>query len=190
MIKTWGITTSFNYVSPERVAELEGILYEKIRQKTFTKEDEGKTIKKAFKYFDLDDSGLIDLEKFNRALEKFGCVFNKYETLALFKKYDTDNSGKLNYDEFCNMFAIIGAGTNPNVNTVFELAKDYPKDVIEQTRKDCKKKGLYGIKTLTQNLRYFFALKKLIFLEKLISLTKEESLETIYYGLLKKLVLP
>ena len=118
------------------------------------KEDEGKTIKKAFKYFDLDDSGLIDLDKFTRALDKFGCVFNKFETLALFKKYDSDNSGKLNYDEFCNMFAVIGSGTNPNVNPVFELERQPPQDVIALTRKDCRNKGLYGVRQLAQTFRY------------------------------------
>jgi len=76
------------------------------------------------------------------------------------KKYDTDNSGKLNYDEFCNMFAIIGAGTNANVNPVFELTKEYPKDVIVQARKDCMKKGIYGIRQLSQILRKLDQLKK------------------------------
>jgi len=160
VLKTWGITTSYNYVSPERVAELETILYEKIRQKTFTKEDEGKTARKAFKYFDLDDSGIIDPVKFNKALEKFGCVFNKYEIDALFKKYDTDHSGKICYDEFCNMFAVIGSGTNVNINPVFELARSYPKDVIEQARKDCKQKGLYGVRELSKILRKVDKLNK------------------------------
>jgi len=31
VLKTWGITTSDSYVSPERIADLEIILYEKIR---------------------------------------------------------------------------------------------------------------------------------------------------------------
>lgn len=46
---------------PERLADLEIILYEKIRQKTFTKEDEGKTLLRAFKYFDLSGKGVIDI---------------------------------------------------------------------------------------------------------------------------------
>ncbi len=152
-MKTWGITTSFNYVSPERIAELETILYEKIRQKTFVKEDESKTARKAFKYFDLDDSGVIDPQKFNKALEKFGCVFNKFEIDALFKKYDTDHSGKICYDEFCNLFAVIGSGNNPNVNPVFDLARKYPVDVITQTRKDLKQKGLYGVRELSKIMK-------------------------------------
>lgn len=44
IISTWGVTASESYVSPERLTDLETIIYEKIRQKTFTKEDEGKTV--------------------------------------------------------------------------------------------------------------------------------------------------
>lgn len=48
-------------MSPETLAQLETILFEKIRQKTVTKDDEGKTVRKAFKYFDQTDSGIIDI---------------------------------------------------------------------------------------------------------------------------------
>jgi len=44
-LSTWGITSSIDYVSTERLTELENIIYEKIRQKTLTKEDEAKTSK-------------------------------------------------------------------------------------------------------------------------------------------------
>lgn len=56
------MTASESYVSPERLAQLETILYEKIRQKTFTKEDEGKTLKKAFQYFDLEGKNVVDFK--------------------------------------------------------------------------------------------------------------------------------
>lgn len=64
ILNTWGITSSVDYVSPERLADLEIILYEKIRQKTFTKEDEGKTVYRAFKYFDMAEKGVIDISQF------------------------------------------------------------------------------------------------------------------------------
>lgn len=95
ILQTWGITSGADYVSPERLADLEIILYEKIRQKTQTKEDEGKTAKKAFKYFDLFDKGVIDITQFKAGLEKFGCVFSEKEISALFNKYDKDKSGKM-----------------------------------------------------------------------------------------------
>ena len=67
IISTWGVTASESYVSPERLAELETILYEKIRQKTFSSEDEGKTVKKAFQYFDLEGKGVVDIKQFSAA---------------------------------------------------------------------------------------------------------------------------
>jgi len=89
ILSTWGITSSVDYVSPERLADLEVILYEKIRQKTFTKEDEGKTAYKAFKYFDLVEKGVVAIQQFKQTLDKFGCVFTDKEIQALFNKFDT-----------------------------------------------------------------------------------------------------
>lgn len=97
-MSTWGITSSIDYVSTERLTELENIIYEKIRQKTLTKEDEAKTSKKAFKYFDIMDTGVIDFKQFGDALNKFGCKFSEKELAALFHKYDVDRSGKICFE--------------------------------------------------------------------------------------------
>jgi len=78
---------------------------------------------KAFKFFDLEGLGVVNIKQFDATLRKFGCVFNEYEVAALFDKYDKDKSGKIAYDEFCNAYALMGSGTNPNVNPVFELAR-------------------------------------------------------------------
>ena len=43
VLKTWGLNTDKIYVSAARVAELEDIIFEKIRQKTHGADDEGKT---------------------------------------------------------------------------------------------------------------------------------------------------
>jgi len=138
IISTWGVTASESYVSPERLAELETIIYEKIRQKTLTKEDEGKTVKKAFQYFDLEGLGVVDIRQFSSALRKFGCVFSEVEIAALFTKYDTDQSSKLAYDEFCAIFALKGAGVNPNVNPVFKLSREPPLEIIAKIRNSLK----------------------------------------------------
>ena len=60
IVKTWGITTGPTYVSAARLSQLEAILYEKIRQKTKPDEDEGRAIKRTFKFFDLNDTGVIN----------------------------------------------------------------------------------------------------------------------------------
>lgn len=54
VISTWGLTTGDEYVSPERIKQLETIFFEKVRQRTFTKESESKTILETTKYYDID----------------------------------------------------------------------------------------------------------------------------------------
>ena len=46
------------------------------------------------------------------------------------------------YDEFCNLFAKMGSGDNPNVNPVFKLRREIPacqlnkiKDIISRNGK-------------------------------------------------------
>jgi Ca2+-binding EF-hand superfamily protein len=71
-------------------------------------------------YFDLNDNGSVELDEFKRGLDKFGCVFKDNEISALFTKYDTNNSGTLDYEEFskCIMnIDISGLSSKPNLFT-------------------------------------------------------------------------
>lgn len=148
VISTWGITSGVDYVSPQRLAQLEQIVFEKIRQKTLPKDDEGITVKKAFKYFDLTDQGTIDIRQFAQALAKFGCVFSEKEIVALFNKYDQDRTGKLCFDEFCGLIARMGAGTNPNLNPVFKLAREPPKQTLAKIKGELQKKGQHSVRKM------------------------------------------
>lgn len=62
-------------MNPKRIIELEDIIFEKVRQKTHGADDEGKTIMKIFRHFDLDGYGTIDKKEFIKALETLGCIF-------------------------------------------------------------------------------------------------------------------
>ena len=148
LFKTWGLTESSNYVSPERLHQIESILFEKIRQKTNPKEDVGKTIFKAFKYFDLTEKGVVDIDQFTSALNKFGCKFSNHEIAALFLYYDTDKSGKICYDEFANIFARLDAGTNPNINPVFRSAREPPVEIMKKVKKELVKRGWLSVRQL------------------------------------------
>ena len=53
-----------------------------------------------FKYFDIYDKGAVDLNDFEKAMNKIGLYYTQQELLPLFKQYDTDNSGSLDYKEF------------------------------------------------------------------------------------------
>lgn len=126
------------------------ILYEKIRQKTNTKEDEGKAAKRAFKYFDVEDKGVINLQQFANALDKFGCVFTKNEVHALFKKFDVQGNGNIAYDEFCGFLAAMGSGNQLNINPVFELARQPPLKLIDQIRAELRKRGVTAFRKFTR----------------------------------------
>jgi hypothetical protein len=47
---------------------MEVILYEKVRQRTYIKKDEGLTAHQAFKFFDMEDKGMIDFPRFRSVL--------------------------------------------------------------------------------------------------------------------------
>jgi len=114
-----GDTRSKDYVPCARISQLEGIICEKIRQKTHGAEDEGKTVKKIFKHYDKEGYGTITCCEFTKAIETLGCYFTPNETKALFNKFDKDSCGKLDYEEFAGWVACRGAGSNPNVKNQF-----------------------------------------------------------------------
>ena len=56
---------------------------------------------KAFKYFDLDNSGNCSKDEFLKAITKIGITgFSEENLLELFDVYDVDGSGELDYKEF------------------------------------------------------------------------------------------
>ena len=101
-----------------------------------------------FKHFDLEGYGTVTLAQFTKALETIGCIFKEHEIEALFRKQDTNNNGKLDYEEFANFLARKGSGNNPNVNPVFGITREPPNQVLEKIRKTLKARGVHGIRTL------------------------------------------
>jgi len=138
VIKTWGLNTDKSFVDPRRIAELEDIIFEKVRQKTHGADDEGKTVRKIFRFFDLDGFGTIEPGEFKKALETIGCVFKDHELEAIFRKYDKDSNGKLDYEEFASFFARKGSGNNPNVNPVFGATREPPNQVVDKVKQVLK----------------------------------------------------
>jgi Ca2+-binding EF-hand superfamily protein len=127
---------------------LEEIVFEKVRQRTHGADDEGKTVKKIFKHFDLDGFGTIEMNEFTKSLETLGCVFKSFEIEALFNKYDANANGKLDYEEFAAFFAKKGSGNNPNVNPVFGIGREAPNQVLEKVKATLKSRGANGIRGL------------------------------------------
>jgi len=133
-------------LAPEEALEL--LLYEKIRQRTNSKEDEGRTLRRAIKYVDTADAGAITLEQFSYLLVNIGCPLNPDNTKLLFWRFADHGSMKICTDRICNYFALKGAGNNPNVKPSFKLEPNPPTQVLNKIRKLLKEKGDYGIKDL------------------------------------------
>jgi Ca2+-binding EF-hand superfamily protein len=150
VLKTWGIQASASgaSVAAPRLAEIEDQIFEKIRQRTHGAEDEGRTVRRVFKHFDLDGFGTIDFVEFTKAMETIGCCYKDFELRTVFDKYDKDGNGKLDYEEFAAFIAIKGSGNNPNVNPSFGLSREPPNQVLQKIRDTLKARGANGIRGL------------------------------------------
>lgn len=148
VLKTWGISASKVHVHNDRLNELQGIIFEKIRQRTHGADDEGKTVKKIFKHFDLDGFGTIEYNEFKKVLETLGCIFKEVELQSLFQRFDANGNGKIDYEEFAQLIARMGSGNNPNVNPVFGVEREPPNQVLEKILTALKARGANGIRGL------------------------------------------
>ena len=149
VLNSWGVSQDAGaaaIMAPERLEELENIIFEKVRQRTHGADDEGKTVRKTFRHFDSNDSGTISFDEFMQVLDAYGCVFKIDEIRALFNKYDKDRSGKLDYEEFSNFFAFKGSGNNPNVNPVFAVEREKPNQILDKIRERLVERGAHGIR--------------------------------------------
>jgi hypothetical protein len=103
--------------TPPRMAQFDVIKLEaELRRAAYARCDavtsERRSLKKAFDFFDIDNSGTVDFAEFTRALERFGLHMadsrqgvgglRTDEARALFDKYDADGSGHLSYNEFAD----------------------------------------------------------------------------------------
>lgn len=57
---------------------------------------------KAFQYFDTDNSGFITRDELEKAMKEYG-MGDEATIREIISEVDTDNDGRINYDEFCTM---------------------------------------------------------------------------------------
>ena len=140
----WGINSGRDYVNAQRLAQIDDIFYEKIRQKTKSTEDEGKVMIRLFRFFDTDCSGGISLNEFKAALERLGCTFQDHEVSALFSKYNASGNGRLIYEELSPLFASRSAVDNNQFNS----AREVPIAIVDKVKKELLRRGAHGIRGL------------------------------------------
>jgi len=54
----------------------------------------------------------------------------------------------MDYECFAGVFALMGAGTNPNFNPVYTILLSEPTDVIKKIREACRARGITGLDKL------------------------------------------
>jgi len=82
-------------------AAFEKEIKNKLALKSNGKQGEEAILVKAFKYFDLDNSGACSKDEWLKALTKIGVTgFNDSKLMEIFEVYDEDKSGELDYKEF------------------------------------------------------------------------------------------
>ena len=136
---------------------------------------------KAFKYFDLDNSGMCSMDEFLKAIMKIGITgFSEENLRELFNQYDVDKSGELDYKEFVGILysnnSIINERRNipasgrknenkpqvqpPNYQNIQGnmpknkfLEQDEIKGIIERIRNKLKARGVRGITSIERNFR-------------------------------------
>ncbi|CAL8077368.1 unnamed protein product [Calicophoron daubneyi] len=59
--------------------------------------------RRVFEDFDLNSDGQIDADELEKAVTKLGMSASKDEVKAMIKVVDKDNSGTMNFPEFCDM---------------------------------------------------------------------------------------
>lgn len=91
----------------------------KLTQKTTGGQNEEAVLRRAFKYFDIDNSGNVNMQEFQKAVEKVGILIPTLQDLqVIFNCYDVDGSGHLDYNEFAAI--VTGKKT---VNTAKPMAQ-------------------------------------------------------------------
>ena len=60
-------------------------------------------MREAFKIFDRDNNGYIDLRELKTVITRMGEPFTDEEAEEIFKAADLNGDGKLDYDEFVHM---------------------------------------------------------------------------------------
>lgn len=85
--------------------QLEEIILQKVAQRTPPRMNEDTYIAKAFRYHDLDSSGLCDFQRFKQALSPFSSGLTEQDLFSIFQRYSPGNGAdRLNYKSFATEF--------------------------------------------------------------------------------------
>jgi len=132
-------------VGKEGAAAVERAMKSKLAQKTAGGPG---ALRSAFKYFDRDGSGTIDLGEFFKVLEFMGLTFSHDQVVALFGQYDDEEAtGELDYNLFVSRVMIQEAVPADYVSAIAaEKSKRLSKAVSTKIGQDSVKVARLDIK--------------------------------------------
>lgn len=96
------------------------VLKEKVRQKTRGQESEANTLTRVFHHFDLEDSGTVTWDEWQRALERFGIIMSVVRCRPYASLNDGRRAGPRKRATRCSRSTIgttRGASTTPTLST-------------------------------------------------------------------------
>lgn len=138
-----------------RRAQFEAELKQKLQQKSTAHSSEETVLLKAFKYFDLNNSGTVEPREWIQAIERLGVTSIGQDVIAsLFSVYDVDRSGSLDYKEFSGSI-FTGASPAGRSATAGNVYVDYQaaEDALENLRTKLASRGARGIIGLGKQFR-------------------------------------
>jgi Ca2+-binding EF-hand superfamily protein len=100
---------------------------------------------RAFKYFDLDNSGAVDMKEFQQAMNKIGIQFSSNDEMwGIFRNYDTNGNQELEYKEFADILF----QKSPE-----KKQKRAAADLLPQLREKLKSRGARGMIGLARSFK-------------------------------------
>jgi Ca2+-binding EF-hand superfamily protein len=121
----------------------------KLNQKANARTSEEQILLKAFKYFDLNNSGDVTFDEFTKAIEKIGVLtFSEQELQELFDFYDSDRSSSLDYKEFSGIVFGNASGVSKQLSPNKEGNKadiDEVQVLLDKLKKTLAGRGPGGI---------------------------------------------
>ena len=148
-------------------------LKNKLNQKCYGNTSEETVLVRAFKYFDLDNTGLSDTDTFLKTVKKIGITsFDDDEIIEIFSSFDTNKQGVIDYREFVSELfsnkslskkqksSPIEKQEIPEKNEIVveneeknNLKLNNPEEILNLMKDVLNERGVQGICSIARNFR-------------------------------------
>ena len=148
-------------------------LKNKLNQKCYGNTSEETVLVRAFKYFDLDNTGLSDTDTFLKTVKKIGITsFDDDEIIEIFSSFDINKQGVIDYREFVSELfsnkslskkqksAPIEKQEIPEKNEIVvengeknNLKLNNPEEILNLMKDVLNERGVQGICSIARNFR-------------------------------------